>query len=122
MLFISLSLGLIIVPIERQAGRIDDYFDGIWWAVSTITTVGYGDYVPVTNLGRVIGIILQILGALMFGTTVAMFSYYFNRFQEEYYWRRLFERTDRLEEMMTQLMKRTDFMVKEGQNRHDRSD
>lgn len=119
LLFVSLSLGLIIVPVERQVGRIDSYFDGIWWAVGTMTTVGYGDYVPVTNLGRVIGIVLQIIGAMMFGMTVAMIGNYMSRVQDEFYWRRLFERTDRLERMMTDLIKRTDFLVKDGQHDHD---
>ncbi|MCD7035766.1 potassium channel family protein [Metabacillus sp. GX 13764] len=40
-----------------------DYYDGIWWAVVTIATVGYGDLVPVTAIGKLIGIILILLGA-----------------------------------------------------------
>ena len=37
-------------------------FSGIWWAVSTLLTVGYGDIYPVTPAGRVVGIILAFLG------------------------------------------------------------
>jgi voltage-gated potassium channel len=42
-------------------------WDGIWWAVETMTTVGYGDVVPTTVAGRVIGIVVMIVG-VGFGT------------------------------------------------------
>jgi len=117
LLGVSLTLSLIIVPVERGVGRINTYFDGLWWAVSTLTTVGYGDYVPVTDLGRVIGIILQLIGTMMFGMIIAIISSYVSRAQDEFYWRRLFERTDRLEEMIQELIKKSDFQVKD--NHHD---
>lgn len=37
-------------------------WDGIWWASSTVTTVGYGDYVPATTAGRLIAIALMFTG------------------------------------------------------------
>lgn len=37
-------------------------WDGVWWAVSTMTTVGYGDEFPTTTLGRVLGIALMLVG------------------------------------------------------------
>ena len=44
------------------------YFDYLWWGVYTITTVGYGDILPVTFTGRVIGIFLMYAGSVMFIT------------------------------------------------------
>ncbi|HNX37550.1 MAG TPA: NAD-binding protein [Candidatus Cloacimonadota bacterium] len=41
---------------------INSFWDGIWWAVVTIATVGYGDKVPVTPYGRTVGIILILAG------------------------------------------------------------
>jgi len=45
-----------------QPENFDSAFSGLWWAVSTITTVGYGDMVPVTVLGKVLGAIIELLG------------------------------------------------------------
>jgi len=116
---IALSLGLLIVPLESQAsGRIKSPFDGLWWAVSTLTTVGYGDYVPVTFGGKLLGIALQLIGAVMFGLLIAMLGSAVNRAQDEFYWRRLFERFDRLEQITDDLMKRTDYLVKNDKDKN----
>ena len=41
-------------------------FDGLWWALVTISTVGYGDFVPTSVLGRLLGVFLIILGVTLF--------------------------------------------------------
>ena len=51
--------------------------DALWWAVSTITTVGYGDHYPVTAAGHAIGIALMIVGVGMFGVVAASAAAWF---------------------------------------------
>lgn len=48
--------------------------DAIWWAYVTITTVGYGDQFPVTNWGRVVGVLVMTAGVALFGTLAGFLS------------------------------------------------
>ncbi|MDQ4214845.1 potassium channel family protein [Microbacterium sp. ASV81] len=63
---------LAVLDVERSgAGRIQTFGEAIWWAFTTITTVGYGDYVPVTFQGRVIAVGLMFSGIALLGVVTA---------------------------------------------------
>ena len=47
---------------KQPGANITNFNDALWWSVITITTVGYGDYTPVTPLGRIIGTIVMFVG------------------------------------------------------------
>jgi len=51
--------------------------DALWWAYATITTVGYGDRFPVTELGRVIGVIVLTAGVGLFGVLTGFVANFF---------------------------------------------
>ena len=59
-LAVFIAFGVVIHFIEPEA--FPTIFDGIWWVIVTTSTVGYGDYVPETILGRTVAIILILLG------------------------------------------------------------
>ena len=61
---IVLSGSLIIFQLEsgQPNSQINSRLDAAWWAVSTITTVGYGDMVPVTDAGKIMAIFFMIFG------------------------------------------------------------
>ncbi len=62
MLVIASSILMYNIEHEAQPDQFRNAFSGIWWAVSTLLTVGYGDIYPVTAAGRFVGIILAFLG------------------------------------------------------------
>lgn len=61
-----LTLFIVVVAGAAQAAfnaeEFEDVWDGVWWAVVTVTTVGYGDLYPTTVVGRIIGIALMLVG------------------------------------------------------------
>jgi voltage-gated potassium channel len=50
--------GAAFASVEKNV----DEWDGMWWAVTTMTTVGYGDVYPHTDSGRAIAIVLMVVG------------------------------------------------------------
>ncbi len=65
-----LSFGVLIHIVEPK--RFPTLLDGVWWAIVTMSTVGYGDFTPVTNLGKIIGMVLILSGA---GLITSYFAY-----------------------------------------------
>ena len=63
--------GLVLLAERGQGGAIQNYEVAIWWAMTTITTVGYGDAVPVTVVGRGLAVFLMIVGISIFSWITA---------------------------------------------------
>lgn len=72
----SILLGALAMYLAERAVNPDlgSFFDAIWWSVSTITTVGYGDITPVTPPGRLVGMLLMLFGTATFGAFTALFA------------------------------------------------
>jgi voltage-gated potassium channel len=69
-LFIGAWLALLFE--ENAAGsNIHSYPDALWWAIVTVTTVGYGDRYPVTEGGRLVATVLMLLGIGLIGVLTA---------------------------------------------------
>lgn len=62
LLLISAALVWLLEYRGKGANTIESFWDGIWWAIVTAATVGYGDKYPVTQLGRLVGMLLIIIG------------------------------------------------------------
>ena len=84
-LILSASLCMYSVEHNAQPEAFKNAFSGIWWGVSTIFTVGYGDIYPVTVLGRILGVIITFLGvgavAIPTGILSAGFVEHYSRMQ-----------------------------------------
>ena len=64
---------------ERGApdANIAGFDDALWWGVTTITTVGYGDQFPVTDQGRLIAVALMLTGIALLGIVTATIASWF---------------------------------------------
>jgi voltage-gated potassium channel len=73
---LGFSGALAVYQQERGAPgtTIRTFGDAVWWACSTLTTVGYGDVTPVTFGGRAIAVVFMVLGLALLGAVTGSFS------------------------------------------------
>ena len=81
LLILASSLCMYSVEHDAQPDVFRNAFSAIWWATSTLLTVGYGDIYPVTTLGQLLGIIITFLGVLLVAIPTGIIS---AGFVEEY--------------------------------------
>jgi len=65
------SVFTLIFEIDAPGANIQSFGDSTWWAFVTVTTVGYGDFTPVTVPGRVIAVFIMFTGAAAVGAVTA---------------------------------------------------
>lgn len=71
------AIAMLQVEHDAPDSKIKTAEDALWWAYVTITTVGYGDKVPVTTEGRMIAAMLMTVGVGLFGTFTAYVASWF---------------------------------------------
>lgn len=73
-LMIASSLCMYSLEHEAQPEVFSNAFSGIWWATSTLLTVGYGDIYPITLMGKIFGIFISFLGVGMVAIPTGIIS------------------------------------------------
>ncbi len=106
-------LGILIAgsvgiwTVERHAGGpIRSYTDSLWWSITTITTVGYGDTYPVTPEGRGIATLIMLAGIAVFGVVAANLAALFIKQPERAEHQELLARIDELSAQIAALTER----------------
>ncbi|KAB1141539.1 potassium channel family protein [Streptomyces luteolifulvus] len=68
-----------VVEAEQHARRanLTSYPKGLWWSIETATTVGYGDFYPVTLWGRIVGAVVMVVGITTYGMVTAALATWF---------------------------------------------
>ena len=112
LVILGLVLGLAVVPLERGS-QINSYSDGLWWAVSTVTGVGYGQAVPVTFVGRLIGVVLMTVGVVLFSLIVVILSASVIHREEKYWSKRMKKEMEDIEDRLKKIEGDISFLVKE---------
>lgn len=70
-ILIIIIAGLAVYDAEHTVGNIKTFGDAIWWSFVTMTTVGYGDFYPVTIAGRAVAVGLMVGGITLIGVISA---------------------------------------------------
>ncbi|RMD76501.1 MAG: potassium channel protein, partial [Chloroflexi bacterium] len=96
LIVVLVAATLMFVAEQGSGGPIASFADAIWWALTTVTTVGYGDTYPVTVLGRGVAVFLMLAGIALFGLLTANIA---ALFVED-------EAADRQREMLTEIQQR----------------
>ncbi|EMB50561.1 potassium voltage-gated channel subfamily protein [Vibrio mimicus] len=105
---VLLSAAFVYLVEKGTPSPINSYSDALWWAMSTITTVGYGDMYPVTGFGRGVAVFLMLTGITLFGLLTASVASFFveddTAKKDHVTINTLLERSEQLEMQLNQLV------------------
>lgn len=83
-IFIMILGAILVLEFEKHGNaNISSAHDALWWSFVTMTTVGYGDFYPVTDLGRAVACILMISGIGLFSTLTGYIASLYDEASEQ---------------------------------------
>jgi voltage-gated potassium channel len=113
LVIVSVCAGLELAYEQRSPeSTIHNYGDALWWAVVTVTTVGYGDKYPVSAGGRGVAVVLMLVGIGLIGVLTATVASYFVEQSQDKETAALNQRLDRIEEMLAKALPTTERIAK----------
>lgn len=105
MLIVFACAGLVLsFEANSRGSNIHNYGQALWWAIVTVTTVGYGDKYPVTPGGQDVAVVLMLVGIGLIGVLTATVASYFVEQSNDEERAELVERLDRMEAMLERLV------------------
>lgn len=98
-IIVMLFSSILILELETAPNsNIKTAEDALWWTYVTMTTVGYGDFYPVTTGGRILAVLLMTCGIGMFGTFTAILSTWFLQDPNRHPMHRLYKKKEEISE------------------------
>ena len=84
--FIAYAMAILLISFfeqKSQDANIQSFTDALWYSIVTLTTVGYGDYFPVTPFGKIVGLLLIIGSIGILGFIIGEITTRFNQYMEK---------------------------------------
>ncbi len=81
--FFAIIISSVLVYVLEKGITFPTFGDAVWWAFVTVTTVGYGDYVPKTIAGRTVAVVLMIVGIGLLSMLTGTVATYFSNLRKE---------------------------------------
>lgn len=81
--YFFLLIVLVISEFQISDGSIKNFFDAIWYSIVTFSTVGYGDYFPISILGKIVGLIFILFAVGVLGLIIGKTTESFQRYSEK---------------------------------------
>ena len=108
-------LGTLMYIIEGQQNDFDNIPKSIYWAVVTITTVGYGDVVPVTALGKTVAVVIMMLGYAIIAVPTGIVASELTKTKSR-------ERQDKIIEKEDRIIEKEDLILEKMKSLEDKID
>ena len=108
-IFLTVIAGAVESTIDT--GDFKTFWDGVWWAVVTVTTVGYGDVYPRSVGGRIVAMMVMLLGIGFIAVLTATISSYFVKTDRSDEHDELVTRLQRMEDELTAVRQHLDALV-----------
>lgn len=97
---------IYLIESPHPDAQIKTLLDAFWWTAATVTTVGYGDVVPITDFGRTIAIFYMFFGIAIAGVFVSILA-------TRYYKRRIESKDDSKDYSLKKLVEKMDYLEKQ---------
>ena len=96
---LTVSAAALLTVIDGETAHVE-FADSLWWAIVTVTTVGYGDIAPTTPVGRTLAVVLMLCGLGLLSTLAASISAYFVGSDSDKELLEIKERLNRIEKLL----------------------
>ena len=74
-LIVTIIASITIAVFESGINeQFKSFWDAVWWVMVTISTVGYGDKVPVTSIGKIVAVVIMFIGVALLSVVTATIS------------------------------------------------